>query len=158
MTLSSNNILLIMQGKLDAKDILILNHLKQNGRDKISEISSKLDIPRATVFERMEKLRREGFIKRYTLDMDYDKLGFSIMSYILIEFDFKSPVNQRELVEQIARLDNVISASIIAGNWDIIVLAVARNMKELSELVLDNLKGMKGISKTLSVPVFEHIK
>lgn len=147
-----------MQGKLDAKDILILNHLKENGRDKISEISSKLDIPRATVFERMEKLRKEGFIRRYTLDMDYDKLGFSIMSYILIEYDFKSTVNQRELVEQISKLENVISVSIIAGNWDIIVLAVARSMKELSELVLENLKKMNGISKTLSVPVFEHIK
>ena len=100
-----------MQGKLDAKDLLILNHLKENGRDKISEISSKLDIPRATVFERMEKLRREGFIKRYTLDMDYDKLGYSIMSYILIEFDFRSPVNHRELFEQ------MISLSLTGSAW-----------------------------------------
>ena len=55
-------------------------------------------------------------------------------------------------------MDNVLSASIIAGNWDLMLLAIARDMKELSELVLGKLKGMEGISKTLSVPVFDHVK
>lgn len=158
MSLNTIKFLSIMQGKLDAKDMLILNYLKDHGRDKISEISAKLDIPRATVFERMEKLKREGFIKRYTLDVDFARLGYNIMSYILIEYDFKSPVSQKQLCEQLAAMDNVLSASVIAGNWDIIILAVAKSMKELSELVLDKLKGMEGISRTLSVPIFEHVK
>ncbi len=147
-----------MQGKLDSKDLQILSYLKENGRDKISEISSKLGIPRATVFERMERLKKEGFIQKYTVDLDYEKLGYPIMAYVLIEYDYKSIVSQRELCQNIIGLDNVLSASILAGNWDLMILAVARDMKELSELVLGKLKGMEGISKTLSVPVFDHIK
>jgi DNA-binding Lrp family transcriptional regulator len=147
-----------VQGKLDSKDLQILSYLKENGRDKISEISSKLGIPRATVFERMERLKKEGFIQKYTVDLDYEKLGYPIMAYVLIEYDYKSIVSQRELCQNIIGLDNVLSASILAGNWDLMILAVARDMKELSELVLGKLKGMEGISKTLSVPVFDHIK
>ena len=149
---------MFVQGKLDNKDLQILSYLQEHGRDKISEISSQLQIPRATVFERMERLRKEGYIQKYTVDLDYEKLGFSIMAYILIEYDFKSMINQRDLCKNLANMDNVISASVIAGNWDLILLAVARNMKELSELVLGKLKGMEGISKTLSVPVFDHLK
>ena len=147
-----------MQGKLDKKDIQILTHLKDHGRDKISEISSKLEIPRATVFERMERLRKEGYIQKYTVDLDYEKLGFSIMAYILIEYDFKSVISQRELCRNLSKMDNVISASVVAGNFDLILLAVTRNMKELSDMVLGRLKGMEGIARTLSVPVFDHIK
>lgn len=147
-----------MQGKLDKKDIQILTHLQDHGRDKISEISSRLEIPRATVFERMERLRKEGYIQKYTVDLDYEKLGFSIMAYILIEYDFKSVISQRELCRNLSKMDNVISASVVAGNFDLILLAVTRNMKELSDMVLGRLKGMEGIARTLSVPVFDHIK
>ncbi len=147
-----------MQGKLDNKDIQILTYLQENGRDKISEISSKLGIPRATVFERMERLKKDGYIQKYTVDLDYEKLGYSIMAYILIAYDYKSMVSQRELCQNLCKMDNILSASIIAGDWDVIVLAVTRNMKELSDLVLGKLKGMEGIAKTLSVPVFDHMK
>jgi DNA-binding Lrp family transcriptional regulator len=147
-----------VQGKLDNKDIQILTYLQENGRDKISEISSKLGIPRATVFERMERLKKEGYIQKYTVDLDYEKLGYSIMAYILIAYDYKSMVSQRELCQNLCKMDNILSASIIAGDWDVIVLAVTRNMKELSDLVLGKLKGMEGIAKTLSVPVFDHMK
>ncbi|MCL4337882.1 MAG: Lrp/AsnC family transcriptional regulator [Candidatus Thermoplasmatota archaeon] len=147
-----------MQGKLDNKDIQILTYLQENGRDKISEISSKLGIPRATVFERMERLKKEGYIQKYTVDLDYEKLGYSIMAYILIAYDYKSMVSQRELCQNLCKMDNILSASIIAGDWDVIVLTVTRNMKELSDLVLGKLKGMEGIAKTLSVPVFDHMK
>ncbi len=147
-----------MQGKLDNKDLQILTYLQENGRDKISEISSKLGIPRATVFERMERLKKEGYIQKYTVDLDYEKLGYSIMAYILIAYDYKSMVSQRELCQNLCKMDNILSASIIAGDWDVIVLSVTKNMKELSDLVLGKLKGMEGIAKTLSVPVFDHMK
>ncbi len=147
-----------MQGKLDSKDLQILSYLQENGRDKISEISSKLGIPRATVFERMERLRKDGYIQKYTIDLDYEKLGYSIMAYILIEYDYKSLVSQRELCRNLCKMDNILTASIIAGQWDLILLAIAKDMKELSDLVLGRLKGMEGISKTLSVPVFDHVK
>ena len=147
-----------MQSKLDKKDIQILTYLRDHGRDKISEISVKLGIPRATIFERMERLKREGYIKKYTVELDYEKLGFSIVAYVLMEYDFKANVTQKELCRNIASMDNVLSASIISGSWDLIILTVARNIKELSDLVLDKLKSMEGVARTLSVPVFEHIK
>ena len=147
-----------MQSKLDKKDIQILTYLRDHGRDKISEISVKLGIPRATIFERMERLKREGYIKKYTVELDYEKLGFSIVAYVLMEYDFKANVTQKELCRNIASMDNVLSASIISGSWDLIILTVARNIKELSDLVLDKLKSMEGVARTLSIPVFEHIK
>ena len=43
---------------IDKKDMKIIEYLKEHGRDKISDISNSLEIPRATIFERMERLRK----------------------------------------------------------------------------------------------------
>lgn len=147
-----------MQDKLDKKDIQILHYLTDHGRDKISEISTNLGIPRATVFERMERLRREGYITQYTVKVDYEKIGYPIMAYVLINFDFHSDVDQTEVAKELSKLDNVISASVIAGGWDILLLTIHRSMKDLSNFVLTRLRSMEGIEKTLSVPVFELVK
>lgn len=147
-----------MPDKLDKKDMHILNYLTEHGRDKISEISNNLGIPRATVFERMERLRKEGYIKQYTVKVDYEKIGYPILSYILINFDFHSDIDQTELARELAKLENVISSSVIAGGWDIILLTVHKSMKELSNFVLGKLRAMEGIEKTLSVPIFDYVK
>jgi Lrp/AsnC family leucine-responsive transcriptional regulator len=147
-----------MQDRLDKKDQMIIEYLKDHGRDKISEISNTLGIPRATVFERMERLRKEGYIKKYTVDLDYEKLGYPVMAYVLITFNFHAEVDQMTLCRTLSKMDNVVSASVISGNWDIMILTINKNMKELSQFVLDKLRTMDGVERTLSVPVFELVK
>ena len=60
-------------------------------------------MPRATIFERMERLRKDGFIKKYTVDLNYEKLGYSVLSYILIQYDSKSKTDQRTLCNNLAK-------------------------------------------------------
>ncbi len=146
-----------MLDNVDKKDMRIIDYLKDHGRDKISDISNTLDIPRATIFERMERLRKDGFIKKYTVDIDYEKLGYSVLSYILIQYDPKSKTDQRAVCNNLAKLDNVISASIITGDWDIIILTAQKSMKDLSTFVLEKLRTMDGVEKSLTIPLFERI-
>ncbi len=142
---------------IDDRDRMILDYLKEDARAKISEISSKLNIPRATVFEKLEKLKETGVITRFTIDTDYEKLGTPVLAYIMINFDPRSSVNQRDLARRISRFGNVLSVSIIAGQWDLLVLTVNRSMRDLSMFVLDSLRSLEGVENTLSIPVFENV-
>jgi Lrp/AsnC family leucine-responsive transcriptional regulator len=147
-----------MARQIDKMDFKLLDYLRENGRDKISSISSKLGMPRATVFERMKKLTNEGIIRNYTVNLDYEKIGFSVMAYILINFDSKSRADQKTLATDLSRIDHVLSVSIISGGWDIIILVVSQSMKELSHFVLEKLRLMEGIEKTHTITVFDSIK
>ncbi len=146
-----------MLENIDKKDMKIIDYLKEHGRDKISDISNSLDIPRATIFERMERLKKDGFIKKFTVDLNYEKLGYSVLAYILIEYDPKAKTDQRTLCFNLSKLDNVISASIVTGNWDIIIMSSHKSMKDLSTFVLEKLRVMDGIGKSLTVPLFEKV-
>ncbi|WMT50764.1 MAG: Lrp/AsnC family transcriptional regulator [Ferroplasma sp.] len=146
-----------MLDNIDKKDMKIIEYLKEHGRDKISDISNSLEIPRATIFERMERLRKDGFIKKYTVDLNYEKLGYSVLAYIMIQYNPKSSIDQRSLCVNLSRMDNVISASIITGDWDIILLTAQKSMKDLSTFVLEKLRTMDGIEKSVTIPLFERI-
>jgi DNA-binding Lrp family transcriptional regulator len=146
-----------MKGLIDRKDTEIIDYLKDHGRDKISEISGKTGIPRATIFERITRLKNEGYIKKFTVDLDHEKLGYSVKAYIMVSFDSNTGTDQRSLARKIAMLENVLSVSIISGQWDILVETVSRSMKDLSVFVLDKLRRIEGVSNTLSIPVFERI-
>ena len=146
-----------MLDNIDKKDIKIIEYLKEHGRDKISDISNSLQIPRATIFERMERLRKDGFIKKYTVDLNYEKLGYSVLAYIMIQYNSKSSIDQRSLCVNLSRLENVISASIITGDWDIIILTAQKSMKDLSTFVLEKLRTMDGVEKSITIPLFERI-
>ncbi len=146
-----------MKGLIDRKDTEIIDYLKDHGRDKISEISGKTGIPRATIFERITRLKNEGYIKKFTVELDHEKLGYSVKAYIMVSFDSNTGTDQRSLARKIAMLENVLSVSIISGQWDILVETVSRSMKDLSVFVLDKLRRIEGVSNTLSIPVFERI-
>jgi Lrp/AsnC family leucine-responsive transcriptional regulator len=146
-----------MLDNIDKKDMKIIEYLKEHGRDKISDISNSLQIPRATIFERMERLRKDGFIKKYTVDLNYEKLGYSVLAYIMIQYNSKSSIDQRSLCVNLSRLENVISASIITGDWDIIILTAQKSMKDLSTFVLEKLRTMDGVEKSITIPLFERI-
>jgi Lrp/AsnC family leucine-responsive transcriptional regulator len=146
-----------MLENIDKKDMRIIEYLKEHGRDKISDISNALEIPRATIFERMERLRKDGFIKKYTVDLNYEKLGYSVLAYIMIQYNPKSEIDQKTLCVNLSKMDNVISASIVTGDWDIILLTAQKNMRELSKFVLEHLRTMEGIEKSVTIPLFERI-
>ncbi|MCL4453386.1 Lrp/AsnC family transcriptional regulator [Ferroplasma sp.] len=146
-----------MLDNIDKKDMKIIEYLKEHGRDKISDISNSLEIPRATIFERMERLRKDGFIKKYTVDLNYEKLGYSVLAYIMIQYNPKSSIDQRSLCVNLSKMDNVISASIVTGDWDIMLLTAQKSMKDLSTFVLEKLRTMDGIEKSVTIPLFERI-
>jgi len=63
---------------IDEKDKKILNVLMENSRLSYRQIAKRLKISAATVMHRINNLEKEGIIKKYTTEVDYDKLGYDI--------------------------------------------------------------------------------
>ncbi|AGK61197.1 Transcriptional regulator [Archaeoglobus sulfaticallidus PM70-1] len=55
--------------EIDEIDIKILNILKENSRISFTEIAKNLNITRQTVKSRIERLEKDGIIKRYTIEV-----------------------------------------------------------------------------------------
>ena len=137
---------------MDSKDYAILEELEKDSRQSTALIARKTGIPRVTVHERMEKLRKSGGIKNFSTVLDYKLLGKPVNAFILVTFNSKS-VTQHELAEKISKMPGVSEVCIIAGEWDLLVKVHSESLEKLGELIVDKLRKIDGVEKTVTMPV-----
>lgn len=145
---------------IDEKDRKILEILKENSNLSTHKISKKTLIPVTTVNNRIKKLREQGIIKRYTIEVDRKKLGYSLSAYIFVGVSLKELKENRlrinDLVNSVRKNPLVDSAENATGDIDLIVRVNARNIDELKDYVLNNLSELKGVEKTRTAIILEH--
>lgn len=142
----------------DSRDERILGELVRDGRKSVVEIADKLDLPRATVQERMKKMVESGVIRRFAAIPDYSKTGRQVMAYVFVAFSNEGGLPQRKLAEEISKIPGVYEVSVISGEWDILLKVRAGSVEEIGRLVVDRLRGTKGIEKTETCVAFQTIK
>lgn len=152
-------IITIMQPKLDEKDFRILILLQKNCRMTAREIARETDSPVTTVFARIKKMEKLGIIKEYKAVLDAKKLYMGTTAFILASFSYRlrgeELLSQREIVRQIARFPEVQEVHIITGDWDILIKVKEKDVDAIGNFVIDRLRTVKGIEKTLTCMVFE---
>jgi DNA-binding Lrp family transcriptional regulator len=74
----------------------------------------------------------------------------SVSAYILIQTEVGKAA---AVAEQIGRLSGVTNAEDVTGPYDVIVRAEADSMDDLGRLVVANVQGVTGITRTLTCPV-----
>ncbi|MEW6070473.1 MAG: Lrp/AsnC ligand binding domain-containing protein [Candidatus Thermoplasmatota archaeon] len=58
----------------------------------------------------------------------------------------------------LANLPEVQEVHIIAGEWDILIKLRAKDVDSIGKFVVDKMRAIKGIEKTLTCIVFETLK
>lgn len=137
---------------LDEKDLKILEILQKTADATSKEISKMLHVPITTVHHRIKRMKELGVIKKFTIDIDYEKLGMPISAYIFVEVDYNQlkteNITQHELVERFKKYPEIVTAQIITGDMDIIIKARTKTVAELDNFIVRILRNMGGISKT----------
>jgi Lrp/AsnC family leucine-responsive transcriptional regulator len=139
---------------LDERDLKILKVLMKDARKSYSELAEELGLPRTTIQEKVRRMLEKGYIKSFTAIPDYSKLGKPATAFVLISFTPMMDISQRELASMIAKMDNVYEVHLISGQWDMLLKVRAGSTEEVGRLVVDNLRGIKNISKTETCFVF----
>ena len=142
----------------EAKDEQLLQALRLDSSRPVSEIASELGIPRTTVQERIKRLVQTGVIKRFTIQTDYSKLGKNVTVFILVSFSSTSGITQKEAAQKIAEIPDICEVHVISGDWDIIAKARGETIQSVGELVLDKIRNVKGVERTLTCTSFAAIK
>jgi DNA-binding Lrp family transcriptional regulator len=147
-----------MKPELDEKDLAILTLLQKNCRMTAREIARKIDSPITTVFAKMRRMEQQEVIKEYRAILDSKKLNLGTTAFILASFSYRNgetSLSQRVIAEQIARFPEVQDVHIISGDWDILIKIKEENVDAVGNFVIDKLRTVKGIEKTLTCMVFD---
>ena len=152
-----------MSVKLDEKDLGILALIQENSQLTTKQIAKKIGAPLTTVFAKTKRMEEQGIIRGYHALVAAEKLGSGTSAFILASVSYRSksgdvPVSQRTVAEEIAKFAEVQEVHIITGDWDLLVKLRAQSVDAIGKFVVDKLRLISGLEKTLTCMVFETVK
>jgi Lrp/AsnC family leucine-responsive transcriptional regulator len=156
-------IITIMSVKLDEKDAAILSLIQADSALTAKQIAKKVNAPITTVFAKIKRMEDLGVIKEYRAIVAAEKLGAGTTAFILASVSYRAkadgmPISQRTVAEEIVKFPEVQEVHIITGDWDLLVKLKAENVDAVGKFVVDKLRLINGLEKTLTCMVFETVK
>lgn len=140
---------------MDKIDFQILEILKNNGRERASEISKEVHLTVSTVIERIRKMEQNGIIKGYTVLTDDPQVGNDVT--VIIEASLEHPKYEDTFMESVLAHPNIIACYYLTGEFDYILKITCRSSHHLEE-IHRWIKDQPGIRKTRTHYVLRTVK
>jgi Lrp/AsnC family transcriptional regulator for asnA, asnC and gidA len=128
---------------LDILDMKIIKCLTDDARSTYKKMAEEAGVSEATIKNRIDKLMEEGIIKKFTIVMDYHKLGRAIKAFIGLKVQ---PAKLSSIVEDIEKNPDVHVLYRTSGDVDLLIEVIFEQMEDLNsflekELALDGILG-----------------
>jgi Lrp/AsnC family transcriptional regulator for asnA, asnC and gidA len=129
--------------KIDELDLKIISHLQENGRIPVAELAKKLNQPENTVRYRIERLLKNGVIRRFTALVDPRALGLNVSAAVMFKVD---PKKLDQLLEKLTSMKDVTNVYQLSGEWDLIAVVFAKDIQDLHERI-EELRRTEGVKE-----------
>lgn len=103
--------------KLKKKELLLLSHLREDGRISLTELSKKTGVPVSTSYEKIKRYKDRIGLKP-TINLDFKKIGFKLRSFFLLNV---KEGKEEELKKFLKRSGNLNSLMRINNQYDYLV-------------------------------------
>lgn len=132
-------------GKLDELDMKILTELVKDSSISIPKLSKKLNSNPSVTYSRVKRLVNRNMIKRFTIEVNEELLGYNVTAVIGINID---PKKRDEVVEGLLSLSEVREVSEVTGRFDIIAKVKTKSLDTLREFVSEKIGEIPGLIKS----------
>jgi DNA-binding Lrp family transcriptional regulator len=117
---------------LKEKEMLLLNHFRQNARISLTKLSKLTKIPVSTIFDKLKDYEEKNLIRKSTAIIDFRKLGYEIRNQILISANREK---KEELQKFLIKNPKVNTIYRINNGFDFLIETIFKNMNEMDEFM-----------------------
>lgn len=147
-----------MTEKLDKVDLQILRTLQENARLTTKELAAQVSLSSTPVFERLKRLEREGYIKKYIAVLDADKLNQGFVVFCNVKLRRMNKDIAMEFTRIIQNIPAVTECYNISGSYDYLLKIHAPNMKYYQEFIINVLGTIDSLGSLESMFVMDEVK
>jgi DNA-binding Lrp family transcriptional regulator len=126
------------------------------------DVAREIDSPVTTAYARIKRLEDLEIIRGYKAILDPKKLDRSATAFVFASFAYPASkeglTSHRRIAKEVAKHPEVQEVHIITGDWDLLIKLKGKDVDELSNFVMNDLRTMDGVEKTLTCIVFETAK
>jgi len=143
---------------LDKTDKKLLLYLQQDSKMATKAIAAKLDLSVTAVYERIKKLEKTGFIKKYVAVIDKEKIERNFIVFCQIKLIRHSHDYIQKFERDVKDLDEVLECYNVSGEYDYILKVIVKNMKAYRNFINDKLTTLNYIGSTHSTFIISDVK
>ncbi|MDW0136882.1 MAG: Lrp/AsnC family transcriptional regulator [Nitrososphaeraceae archaeon] len=131
--------------KIDDLDLKILEELSNDASISVPRLSRKIKINASVVYSRIKRLVKRGIIRKFTILMNDEALGFNVKALTGINMDSKLRDN---VLSELFRIPGVTEVSEVTGRFDILVTMNSHSLDEMHQLISERVGRIEGVQKT----------
>ena len=126
---------------LDDTDRALIAALKRDGRAATTQLARQLNLSRATVQSRIERLRDRGVIKRFTVEVTLATEEDTIAAIMFIALQ---GAMSRGVIRQLRKMPEIVTLNSTNGGWDLVARIEAQDLKRFDR-VLREVREIEGV-------------
>jgi Lrp/AsnC family transcriptional regulator, regulator for asnA, asnC and gidA len=142
---------------LDDLDWQIIRAIQENSKQTYSDIGRQLGVAHSTVYDRIRKLEINGVIKKWTVDLNFEKLGLNnVAAYMIVYTD---PKESENVAKKLAEAKQVVEVSMsLSEELLVIAKVMARDQESLHSFIAKQVAPIQGVLRIRTSIVTKRIK
>jgi DNA-binding Lrp family transcriptional regulator len=138
--------------KLDRVDKIILRELQDNGRITNVELAQKAGISAPPCLRRVRALEEAGYIRGYHADIVGEKLGYGMISFMLVSISRHSEVDLVNFVNMVESWPEVRFCYMLTGDADFLVKVVTKDLASFQNFLTSRMISAPNVAQVKSLP------
>ncbi|EPX77360.1 Lrp/AsnC family transcriptional regulator [Litoreibacter arenae] len=127
---------------MDDTDQQLIALLKQDGRASITTLAGQLGVSRMTVQTRLDRMRRDGTIRRFTIELGQVGLDDLIHAVMMVEV---KGAQTASVVRQLRRMPEIVDLHTTNGVWDLVARIETVSLPDFDR-VLRQVREVSGVT------------
>ncbi|MEM3727814.1 MAG: Lrp/AsnC family transcriptional regulator [Candidatus Bathyarchaeia archaeon] len=140
---------------MDELDLKILKLLEEDGRLTFIDIAKKLRLSESTIRKRVQALKENGVIKRFTVEIDPAKIGLNTVAIVGIDVD---PPKLLEVAQKLCEFKEIRCVATSTGDHMIMTEIWTEDGRELTRLISEKIGPIEGVKKICPAIILEKLK
>ena len=143
---------------LDPYERKILRELQADASLTTAEVAERVGLSASPCWRRIDRLEREGFIRRRVALVDRRKVGLNAQIFAQVKLNAHGRANLDEFSEAIRGFPEVLDAYVLMGTMDFMLRIVAKDIEAYERFFFDQLSRLPGIQEINSTVALSEIK
>lgn len=143
---------------IDDIDRRILQILQADGRITNAELSKQINMSPPPTLERVKKLEKKGYIKKYVALVDPVSIGINNLAFVEVTLSRHGKDVVNNFIGEINKIDEVMECHHITGDADFLLKIAIRNIAAYEELLLHKLTDLPNVEHLKTLVVLSTMK
>lgn len=143
---------------IDAYERKILAILQQDASLPMAAVAEKVGLSQTPCYRRVERMERDGIIKRRVALVDREKIGLNAHIFAQVKLNAHGRANLDEFTAAIRGFPEILECYVLMGSVDFMLRIVAEDIKAYERFFFDTLSGLPGIQEITSTVALSEIK